>query len=154
MPLILKYLIVYLLSAVKFIFGPSFGLSFGLSVPEICILTLAGMMSTVYLVCYFGPHIRKLTIRVFGKKKKRAVFSPRTRRFVKIWKKYGVKGIAFLTPLLLSPPGGTFLANAFGGKKPEIIKWMWVFGSISSVVLTLVLKYASWLVQDFIFVKP
>lgn len=153
MPLILKYLIVYLLSALKFIFGPTFGLSFGLSLLEICILTLAGMMTTVYLVSYFGVQIRSMTRKIFGSKKAK-LFSARSRRFVRFWNKFGVKGVAFLTPLLLSPPGGTFLANALGGKKQEIIKWMWIFGAIFSVLLTLILKYASWLIQDFILVNP
>lgn len=154
MPLILKYLIVYALSALKFIFGPSFGLSFGLSLPEISILTLAGMMTTVYLISYFGTPIRSLTRRIFGAKKKTKLFSARSRRFVKIWNRYGVKGVAFLTPLLLSPPGGTFIANALGGKKNEIIKWMWIFGTIFSILIPLIMKYASWLVHDLIIIKP
>lgn len=154
MPLILKYLIVYLLSSVKFIFGPSFGLSFGLGVVEICILTLAGMMTTVYLVSYFGNEIRSLSVRIFGISKRKKIFSSRSRRFVRIWHKYGVKGVAFLTPLLLSPPGGTFIAAALGGKKKDIIKWMWIFGALSSIVLTLILKYASWLISDFVLIQP
>ncbi|WP_258102540.1 hypothetical protein [Marinoscillum sp. MHG1-6] len=145
-----KYLVVYLLSGLKFIFGPSLGLSFGMSIPVIAILTTAGMMSTVYLITHFGEEIRALTIRVFGVRKKKKVFTKRNRRFVTIWNKYGVKGIALLTPLLLSPPGGTILANALGGKKNEIITWMWIFGGVFSVVLTLILKYASWLIKDFI----
>ncbi|MFY0601208.1 MAG: hypothetical protein JXR03_16145 [Cyclobacteriaceae bacterium] len=150
MPLILKYLIVYLLSALKFILGPTFGLSFGLSWVEICILTLAGMMTTVYLICYFGDQIRVIFRRFFSSKKKKVVFSKKSRRFVKIWNTYGVKGIAFLTPILLSPPGGTFLAIALGGKKKEIIKWMWIFGGAFSLIFSLIMKYASWLIQDFI----
>ena len=149
MPLILKYLIVYLGSCVKVILGPSFGLSFKLNPIIIMALTLAGMMTTVYVICYFGPQIRHLYVRIFGKKNRR-VFTARNRRFVRVWKRWGVMGIAFLTPILLSPPGGAFLANAFGGKKEEIIKWMWVFGSVFSVVLTLVVKYASWLVKGLL----
>jgi hypothetical protein len=118
------------------------------------VLTLAGMMTTVYLVCYFGDEIRIFSVKIFGIRKKQKLFSSRSRRFVRIWRKYGVNGVAFLTPLLLSPPGGTFIALALGGKKKEIIKWMWIFGSIFSIVLTLILKYASWLISDFILVKP
>lgn len=148
MPLIFKYLIVYILSAVKIIFGPTLGMTYGFSVVETAILTLAGMMTTVYLFTYFGTEIKNLTDRVFKRKKKQKLFTTRTRRFVKIWRKYGVPGVAFFTPLLLSPPGGAILANAFGGKPKEIIKWMWVFGGIWSVILTLIVKYARWLLVD------
>ncbi|MEQ8474217.1 MAG: hypothetical protein RIC35_23680 [Marinoscillum sp.] len=148
MPLILKYLIVYVLSAIKIIFGPTLGLAYDFSILETTLLTLAGMMSTVYLISYFGPQIKRISDRIFIRKKKRKTFTKRNRRFVKIWRKYGVPGVAFLTPLLLSPPGGTILANALGGKRPEIIKWMWIFGGIWSFVLTLIVKYAKWLLVD------
>lgn len=151
---LLKYLTVYLLSAVKFILGPMLGLSYDLNVVTICLLTTGGMMTTVYVFSYFGHHIRNLSLRVFGPGKKKKIFTSKSRRFVRIWNKHGVKGIAFLTPLLLSPPIGTILANAFGGKKEEIIKWMWIWAIVSSVVLTLILKYAAWLIKDLIWVSP
>lgn len=148
MPIALKYLIVYALSSLKIIFGPTLGMAYGLSVLETVVLSLLGMMTSVYLLSYFGPEIRVLAIRIFGSKKKKKVFTPKRRRFVKIWKKFGVPGIACLTPLLLSPPGGTILANALGGSRKEIILWMWLFGAFWSVVLTLLVKYAEWLLRD------
>ena len=147
MPLIVKYLIVYALSAVKIIFGPTMGLYYEFSVFETTLLTLAGMMTTVYLFSYFGQEIKGLTDRIF-RRKKRKTFTRKNRRFVKVWRKYGVPGIAFLTPILLSPPGGAILANAFGGKRKDIIKWMWVFGSTWSLILTLLVKYAKWILVD------
>lgn len=149
MPLVVKYLIVYTLSALKIIFGPTLGLAYGFSILETTLLSLLGMMTTVYLVSYFGPQIQALTLKVFGpKKKKRKVFTPKRRRFVKIWRRYGVPGVAFFTPILLSPPGGAILANAFGGKRHEIIKWMWISGAFWSLILTLLVKYASWVLED------
>ena len=148
MPLILKYLVVFALSAVKIIFGPTLGLAYGFSVIETTLLSLGGMMTTVYLFSYFGPQMRRLTQRFFSRKKKKR-FSKRTRRFAKIWRAYGVPGIAFFTPILLSPPGGAILANAFGGKRGEIIKWMWIFGAIWSLALTLLVKYAGDLLTEY-----
>lgn len=151
MPIIIKYFIVFALSGLKIIFGPTLGLAYGLSVVETILLSWLGMMTTVYLLSYFGPEIKTLTVKIFGskKKKQKKIFTPRKRRFVKVWKTYGVLGIAFLTPILLSPPGGTILANAFGGRRGDIIKWMWIFGGFWSLVLTLLVKYASWLLKDF-----
>ena len=142
MPLILKYLIVYALSSVKIIFGPTLGLAYGFSVIETIIVSVLGMMTTVYLLTYFGDAIRIIFRRFSFRKKNHKVFTKRKRRFVRIWTKYGVPGIAFFTPILLSPPGGTILANAFKGKSHEIIKWMWIFAILWTVILTLAVKYA------------
>ncbi|MFY0608100.1 MAG: hypothetical protein JXR10_15380 [Cyclobacteriaceae bacterium] len=142
MPLFLKYLMVFALSSVKIIFGPTLGLAYGFSVLETIGVSVLGMMTTVYLLTYFGEGMRIIFRRFSFRKKPRKVFSPKKRKFVKIFRKYGVPGIAFLTPILLSPPGGAILANAFKGKSKEIIKWMWIFGVFWSVVLTLAVKYA------------
>jgi hypothetical protein len=146
MSFILKYILVFFASSAKFILGPAIGLSYDISWPIISLLTTGGMMFTVYIVCFFGDPIRALMVRIFGKSK-RKVFSKRSRRFVEIWNLYGIWGIALLTPILLSPPGGTFLAIALGGHKPDIIKWMWISSVFFSIVLTLILKYASWLIS-------
>lgn len=143
MPLIIKYLIVYSLSGLKIIFGPTLGMAYGFTVIETALLSLLGMMTTVYILSYFGNQIRGFTERVFGRKKKRMNFTPKRRRFIRVWKRWGVPGIAFLTPLLLSPIGGAFLVNALGGKRKEIFKWMWIFGGAWSLILTLLVKYAA-----------
>lgn len=151
MPLILKYVVVYALSGVKIIFGPTLGLAYGFTIVETILLSLLGMMTTVYLLSYFGEEIKVITHRLFIRtKRKRRNFSAKRRRFIQVWNRWGVPGIAFLTPLLLSPIGGALLVNALGGKKREIFKWMWIFGGIWSVVLTLVTFYAGWLIRGFI----
>ena len=95
----------------------------------------------------FLSKLRGFTDRIF-RRKKRKIFTRKNRRFVKVWRKYGVPGIAFFTPILLSPPGGSILANAFGGKRKEIIKWMWIFGAAWSLIITLLGKYARWVLVD------
>ena len=55
-----------------------------------------------------------------------ATFSPppqrsrRTRRAVRIWRRAGVVGVAFLTPVLFSPIGGAILAASFRPKKRRL----------------------------------
>lgn len=149
MPVILKYLIIYVLSGVKIIFGPTLGAAYGFGVLETSLLSLAGMMTTIYLLSYFGLEIRNITLKIFGPRKPRKKFSPKNRRFVRIWNKWGVPGIAFLTPLFLSPIGGGLLVNALGGKRSEILKWMWIFGSFWAFALTLIMRYANWILTDF-----
>ena len=81
------------------------------------------MMSTVFSITFFN-HIIQIFIQRFFNLKKNKKFTPRTRKFIKIWKYSGVKGVAFITPIVLSPVIGALLLNAVGAKKKEIIKWM------------------------------
>lgn len=120
--LLLKYLTVFLSSTIKFVGGPIAGLATGLSWVETSLFTAMGMMATVLLFTLLGKPMRSLLQRTLWRKQKR--FSRRNRRFVKIWRKWGIQGVSFLTPLLLSPLGGAILANAFGGRKKDIIIYM------------------------------
>lgn len=147
MATVLKYFTVYFLSGLKFIFGPTFGVANDLPVIVIIILTSLGMMTTIYLFTFFGEEIHGFFQR-FRKNKK--VFTTKSRRFVKIWKKFGLKGLCLLTPLILTPPGGGLLVNLIGAKKKDILKWMWISAILWSTVITLIVKYAFWLVADFI----
>ena len=121
---ILKYLSIYGLSTLKFVFGPTLGASYGFSVVLTAVLTAAGMMTTVYIFTFFGEQLRGLINRF--RKKDRKLFTKRNRQFVRIWRKYGEMGIAMVTPLLLMPIGGAILINTLGGKRRKIIFWMWV----------------------------
>lgn len=147
MTTVLKYFSIYFTSTIKFIFGPVIGVSNDLPIVWVIILTVLGMMTTVYLFTFFGKNIRSFASR-FRKNPK--VFSKRNRRFVKIWKAYGLQGVCMLTPLLLSPPGGALLANLLETNKQKLIMWMWISAVLWGVVLTLVVKYAFWLVADFL----
>jgi hypothetical protein len=52
------------------------------------------------------------------------IFSKRNRRIVLIWKKYGLVGIAFLTPVILSIPIGTLIANSLVPDKKKNMVYM------------------------------
>ena len=144
---ILKYLSVYALSGFKFIFGPTLGASYGFSLVVSALLTACGMMTTVYIFTYFGEHLRGLLNRF--KKKDRKVFTKRNRQFVRIWGKYGVKGIALVTPLLLMPIGGAILVNALGGKRREIILWMWISALGHAFIQTWMFREGLQLIKSF-----
>lgn len=141
-----KYLTVFFLSGLKFIFGPTLGLSYGLPAVITALLTACGMMIPVYLLTYLGDSLRHWTERF--RTKNRKIFSKKSRRFVRIWKRYGIKGVAFLSPILLTPIGGAFVANLFGGHKATIIRWFWVSGLFWGFVITFVVKYAYWIVRE------
>ena len=128
-----KYISVYLISMLKFVGGPTVGAAIGLTFFEIVILTVLGMMSTVSIISFFGPGFRKQLISRFRKNKK--VFTKRNRRFVLIWRKYGVFGVSFLTPVVFSPILGSLLVNAFGGSKKKILGYMLASAIFWSIAL-------------------
>ena len=120
--LLAKYLTVLLSSTIKFVGGPIAGLATGLSYVETALFTALGMMTTVLVFTLLGAPLRKFLQRTIWKNKKR--FTRRNRRFVYIWKRWGLLGVSFLTPLILTPVGGALLANIFGGPKKQIIMYM------------------------------
>ncbi len=141
-----KYLSVFFLSSLKFIFGPTLGNSYGFPAVVTALLTAGGMMVPVYLLTYVGDRLRHFLERFRSKKRK--VFSKKSRRFVRIWKRYGIKGVAFLSPIILTPIGGALVANLFGGEKNLIIRWFWASALFWGFVITLVVKYAYWIIRE------
>jgi hypothetical protein len=129
-----KYLTVYLISMLKFIGGPSLGAAVGLSFLETVAATVLGMMTTVVIISFFGRGLRTWLNNTFNRDQK--VFSRRNRRFVTFWKKYGLFGVSFLTPVLFSPILGTLLVNAFGGSRSKILGYMLVSAIFWSLTLS------------------
>lgn len=60
------------------------------------------------------------------KSEPKKIFTRRNRSIVKIWKKYGLYGIAFLTPIILSIPIGTIIANSLVDNRKKILLYMFV----------------------------
>ncbi|MTI22149.1 hypothetical protein E1176_14050 [Fulvivirga sp. RKSG066] len=131
---ILKILTVYLLTMVKFIAGPTLGYASGFSLFVTIAITVAGTMTSVLLFTFLGQLLReKVLKRIF---RKRRVFTPRNRRFVKIWNKYGLIGVTCLTPIIFTPIGGTVLLTSFGSPKKKIISWMFVWAVVWAVIFS------------------
>lgn len=130
-----KYVAIFTSSMFKFVLGPVLGTLSNLSVIEVTIFTVLGMMTSVVIFSILGEQIRKYAYRKFFKNRK--IFSARTRKRVKFWRNYGLKGVAFLTPILFSPIVGTMLASSFGESKKRIISYM----LISSVFWALILSF-------------
>lgn len=138
----LKYASVYFSSTIKFIFGPVLGITYELPIIWVILLTALGMMTTVYLLTYFGKQIRHFFKRFQTRKR---IFSKRSRRFVTLWRKFGLIGVCLLTPLIFTPPGGAILVNLLEPRKGQILKWMWISALGWSTILTLLVNSAFWL---------
>lgn len=146
---ILKAVPVFLASMIKFIFGPLSGYAAGLKLVTTILSTIGGMMTVVFAFTYFGTWLRNNLLNRFFSHKK--LFSSRSRKFVVVWKKYGLLGVAALTPLILTPIGGTILAVSSGSPKEKIILYMFIsacFWGISLTLATYFFGHAIW--PDFI----
>jgi hypothetical protein len=117
---VLKYLSVFLLSMVKFFGGPLAGVSMGLSFGATMALTITGMMTSVIIFSGIGSFFSRWYV-ARRRLKQKPVFSKHSRRIVRIWQRFGMRGIAFLTPILLSPIIGTVVATALGATPRKII---------------------------------
>jgi hypothetical protein len=124
----------------KFILGPATGVLAGVSYAATVVLTAAGMMTSVFVFSVFGERVRQWYYRRWAKKNERT-FSKKKRTLVRVWRRYGMPGVAFLTPILLTPIGGTVLAVSFGENRWKIFVYMLVSSVFWSVVLSAVVYY-------------
>lgn len=130
-----RYVSVVLASMIKFVAGPVTGIALELTWVETAICTTLGMMLSVVLVTYAGAALQALLTRYRPQKPK--LFTRRTRLAVRIWKRSGMAGIAFLTPLLLTPIGGAALAVSFRVNRGQLLLYMLISGIMWAVVQTL-----------------
>jgi hypothetical protein len=79
----------------------------------------------------------------FKRKKPKKVFSKKSRRWVKVKSKFGLFGIAALTPILLSIPIGCFIAMRYYKNKKKVflylflavVAWSLIFATFGSAML-------------------
>lgn len=134
---IIKYLTIYLLTMVKFIAGPTIGPASGLSWVETVLITVAAMMTSVLI--FTSSTFKENILTRFMKKKK--LFTKRNRRFVTIWKRYGLFGVTFLTPIIFTPIGGSILVTYLGGKRKTILYYMLISATFWSIIFSTVFHF-------------
>ena len=135
---LVKFFGIYFLCLFKFVSGPLLGTAAGFGIFEISLVTVSGMMTSVVGFTFLGEWIKKnwtITVR-----KKRKKFTKRTRTIIKIWRKFGVWGIALLTPVLFTPIGGTIILTSFGIVKKKIILSMLISSVFWAILLGIFAK--------------
>ncbi len=121
-------------TALKFIAGPITGFSLGLTWYETVILTWCGAMLTVSIMVSIGKLAVNAAVKI--RKTKPLIFSKRVRYAVQIWQKFGIKGIAALTPLIFTPIGGSLLALSFKVPLPRILFFMAISSFLWALLYT------------------
>ncbi len=99
------------------------GLALGLSPAVSGALSIASALAGVALVVALGGRLRHLIYRSRRLAKRRE-------RIERVWKRYGIPGVALQAPLLTGPLLATLLALALGAPARSLLLWM-----IASVVL-------------------
>lgn len=147
---ILRAIPIYFSCMLKFIIGPAGGYAVGLHPITTILTTVTGMMTVVFLFTFFGNWIRT---RIFARFRRRTVSAKRARQFEQIWMRYGLIGVAALTPIILTPIGGTLLAVSSGSPREKIIFYMFVSASFWSVVISMsIYMFGDQILPDFL--KP
>ncbi len=127
----LKFIAIWFACLFKFIAGPILGSAADFSLLEIMFVTVTGMMSSVAIVTFLGEWVKsKWTLKVSEKR-----FTKRKRKMVKTWQKFGPFGVAAITPLLLTPIGGSIILTAFNVNRRKIMIYMLLSGFIWSLIL-------------------
>ena len=144
-----KIISIFLLTMLKFIAGPVGGYAAGLHMILTIVLTVGAMMSSVLVFSYLGATLkRRFLDRIFTKRKK---FTKRNRRFVVIWNKYGIRGVAFLTPLIFTPIGGTLLMASMGAPRRKIFLSMFLSALFWSIAFTaLIYTFGEQIIPGFL----
>lgn len=134
--LLRDYFSIFVGSMFKFVGGPLIGAKSDVSIVETTIISALGMITTIFIITFFGDGLRKRLIIRNQKKRNYRVFTPKKRRLIRIYKKFGIRGIAFLTPLIFSPILGGILAISFGAPPRKIMLYMFVSALFWGLVLS------------------
>jgi membrane protein DedA with SNARE-associated domain len=125
---------VFLPAMLKFILGPFGGYAAKLNIATTIIASVAGMMTAVAIITYSGDWVKKHLLHRFVKPKdpnKPPGF------FSRILARYGLSGIAFFSPLFLTPIGGALLALSLNKPKDKVMFAMFISASAWAIIFTL-----------------
>lgn len=123
------YLVVFFLGATKFQIASVYGKAAGLSFSAVFFVNVAGGCAGVLFFLFLTDYLIRLFSRWKGangaqvsensekdKPFKKKIFTPWKRFLIRFMKRFGMAGIAFVTPSVLSIPLGVFLADRLNGK--------------------------------------
>lgn len=141
--MIYKILTVILLSSFEIYVAIASGLAFNLSPHVICIATLVGGISGVFIAAFLGDQIKAFIARyrkprVINIEKK---LSTKEKMMLKLWNKYGVFGIGFLGTFILGAPASIGIGYGFGVHPKQLIKLCLIAVTIRCVIYSYFFDY-------------
>lgn len=130
MDLLWKWATVFGTSMLELWAAIPIGFVLQLSPVETAILSAAGAIVSGAIVIYLGGSLREWLLKRIEKKESRKG------RMARIWEKYGVIGLGFLSPLLTGAPLGAAIGISLGAPTGKLMFWMAVGIVVWSVILT------------------
>ncbi len=132
--MVLDYMMVIIVSAVKFMVGVIYAIAAGFNFWERFLFPALGGILGIFIFTYFGDWIRQQLWKKRNKTQLKAWHKT-------LWDRFGLLGTALLTPPVLSPPIGTAIALAFGTEKEKIllyhgvsmVLWALLFAHIGAI---------------------
>lgn len=112
----------------------------GYSLVEVMVIGIVGGMIGVILFTYLTVPVKGLYKRLLPKKAKK--FTKMNRRIIRVRQRFGLWGIALITPPIFSIPVGAIVASSMYSNKKRIFATMFVsvlFWSILSSVVSYML---------------
>lgn len=157
MPLGLKAIQVILVGSVKFFLAVPLAFGYGLTWWQAFVFSVAGGCAGVLVFYFLTPALMKalrvfmVTLRhIFNIKKQRRTkkdirkFTKKNRFIIHIRGRLGLFGIALLTPVLLSIPLGSILANKYYAANRFTLPILFASVILWSIVLCLFFFSPSW----------
>lgn len=119
-----KILTIVLLSSFEIYVAIATGMAFKLSPHVICISTLAGGISGVFIAAFLGDKIKAFIARYRKPRdtEKQKKDSAKEKLLLKLWHKYGVFGIGFIGTFLLGAPASIGIGYGFGVQAKQLVR--------------------------------
>ena len=118
--MIYKILTVTFLSSFEIYVAIASGMAFKLSPHVICLATLVGGISGVFIAAFLGDRIKSFFNRY--RKPKTKTDSTKEKLMLKLWNKYGVFGIGFVGTFLLGAPASIGIGYGFGVHPVQLVR--------------------------------
>jgi hypothetical protein len=129
-----KFIIVLLLSTFEIYAAIGSGLAFSLSANQICLATLIGGVSGVFIAAFLGEKIRSIIAKYRTPKPKQD--SAKDKLLIQLWQKYGQFGLGFIGSFLVGAPISIGIGYGFGVQPKELVKWCLVAVIIRSIAFS------------------
>ena len=127
------------IAGTKFMYAPAAIYVAGFSFVESVLITAGGGFAGVIAFYRLGDAISRWWVNRFPVKRVKKKFTKKNRGFINFRNKYGLYGLAFVTPCIISIPIGCFLAAKYYGTEKRMISFLFisvVFWSLTLSTIT------------------
>lgn len=156
--MVFKALQIFLLSSVKLFFGVPWSYQLGFNFWETVLLTSCGGIAGVFFFFFlseiinrwwsnsFIPYckhqlsnnsIKIFLKKIFYSKGPKRKFTRKNKIIIYTKRNWGLIGIAILTPLILSIPVGTFLADRYYKNKQQVLLYLCIAVIVWSLIFSI-----------------